>query len=621
MRRSGLAGTVMVGLVGVLAVMAGIPALGVQGETTRVSERPSGFGVNGESYSAAITDDGRYIAYYSEATNLVTADTNGMGDVFVHDTTTGATTLVSVNSNGTQTNDYSFNAAISDNGRYIAFESGASNLVTGDTNHLADVFVHDTTTGTTTRVSVDTNGIQADGGAFDPAISGDGRYIAFRSDATNLAAGDTNGVYDVFVHDTTTGVTSLVSVDTNGIQADAGSSGEPAISGDGRYITFESLATNLVTDDTNFASDVFVHDTTTGATTRVSVDTNGIQSNGNSYVPSISGDGRYITYYSSATNLATPGDTNGTFDVFVHDTTTGATTRVSVDTNGTQANGQSRYPAMSGDGRYIAFESFATNLVTDDTNGFYDVFVHDTTTGATTRISVTTNGTQADEASFDPAISGDGRFITYYSDATNLVASDTNGFYDVFVHQFLADAPDVDWFVDDDDSVFEGDINAIATADITRGCNPPVNDRYCPDAVVTRGQMAAFLNRALRLAPAGDQGLTDIAGSVFTADINALAQADITKGCNPPANDRYCPDAIVTRGQMAAFLNRALGLAPAGDQGLTDIEGSVFTADIDALAHAGITKGCNPPANDRFCPDDVVTRGQMAAFLNRALLP
>jgi hypothetical protein len=166
-------------------------------------------------------------------------------------------------------------------------------------------------------------------------------------------------------------------------------------------------------------------------------------------------------------------------------------------------------------------------------------------------------------------------------------------------------------------SVFEDDIEWLAATGITRGCNPPVNDRFCPDDPVTRGQMAAFLTRALQLDPAPSAGFLDSAGT-FGDDIDRLAASGITRGCNPPTNDRFCPDDPVTRGQMAAFLTRALQLDPAPSAGFLDSAGT-FGDDIDRLAASGITRGCNPPVNDRFCPDDPVTRGQMAAFLRRAL--
>ncbi len=177
-----------------------------------------------------------------------------------------------------------------------------------------------------------------------------------------------------------------------------------------------------------------------------------------------------------------------------------------------------------------------------------------------------------------------------------------------------------DWFIDDNDSVFESDINWMAEEGITRGCNPPVNDRYCPDANVTREQMAAFLVRSLGLTERLDNPFTDDDGSIFEADIERLAAAGITRGCNPPANTRFCPDANVTREQMAAFLVRALGYTDNGGGDLfIDDDGSIFEDNIDRLGTAGVTRGCNPPVNDRFCPGANVTRGQMAAFLHRAL--
>jgi hypothetical protein len=178
----------------------------------------------------------------------------------------------------------------------------------------------------------------------------------------------------------------------------------------------------------------------------------------------------------------------------------------------------------------------------------------------------------------------------------------------------------VDTFTDDDGNIFENDIEWMADEGITKGCNPPVNDRFCPASSVTRGQMAAFLVRALDLTDPLDDPFTDDDDSIFEADIEKLAAAGITKGCNPPTNDRFCPDSKVTRGQMAAFLVRAIGYVDDGGGDLfIDDDDSIFENDIDKLGTAGVTKGCNPPVNDMYCPGSVVTRGQMAAFLHRAL--
>jgi Tol biopolymer transport system component len=281
---------------------------------------------------------------------------------------------VSVRSNGDQANGASSSPSISADGRYVVFTSDATNLVPGDTNGVGGVFVRDRSTGTTSMVSLRSDGDQSNAGGYDPSISADGRYVVFTSLATNLVPGDTNGKADVFVHDRSTGTTSRVSVRSNGDQANNRRSDEPSISADGRYVAFVSGAANLVRGDTNGKADVFVHDRQTGTTSRVSVRSNGDQVNWPSLDPSISAHGRYVAFRSGAANLV-PGDTNGKADVFVHDRQTGTTRRVSVRSNGDQANGYSHAPSISADGRYVAFHSYATNLVSSDTNGMPDVFV------------------------------------------------------------------------------------------------------------------------------------------------------------------------------------------------------------------------------------------------------
>ncbi len=353
----------------------------------------------------------------------------------------GDTTRVSVSSNGNQGNNISAKPAISADGRYTTFQSDASNLVAGDSNGFSDVFVHDSQTGNTTRVSVSSIGSQADNSSFQPDISADGRYITFHSAASNLVAGDSNGFSDIFVHDLQNGNTTRVSVDSFGNQSNNHSS-DPAISGDGRFVTFYSTASNLVAGDSNGFTDVFVHDRHAGNTTRVSVSSTSNQSNGNSVSPEISADGRYVTFYSEGSNVVV-GDSNGFLDVFLHDRQTGETTRVSISNTGSQGNGNSVDPTISDDGRYVTFSSFASNLVAGDTNAIYDVFIHDSQTGTMTRVSVSSTGIQGNSGSSFPAITGDGRYVAHDSGASNLVAGDTNGSTDVFVHQFLPDPPPV----------------------------------------------------------------------------------------------------------------------------------------------------------------------------------
>src|SRR5213078_1568312 len=256
--------------------------------------------------------------------------------------------------------------------------------------------VRDRQTGMTARVSVASDGTQANNVSSYPALSADGRFVAFQSDATDLVAGDTNGTTDVFVHDRQTGTTERVSVVSGGGTQGNGTSGGffafPALSADGRLVAFQSDATNLVAGDTNGATDLFVHDRQTGTTERVSVASGGRQGNGFSAGPVLSADGRFVAFHSTATNLVA-GDTNGATDVFVRDRQTGTTERVSVASGGTQGNGSSAGPVLSADGGLVAFHSTATNLVAGDANGAYDVFVHDravsTTTTSTTQPATT----------------------------------------------------------------------------------------------------------------------------------------------------------------------------------------------------------------------------------------
>ena len=433
------------------ATISEIEAASVTITTTRVSVASDGTQGNSSSginnaKMLAISANGRYVAFNSAATNLVNNDTNNRFDVFVHDRQASQTVRVSVASDGTQGNESSGDGglSISADSRYVTFFSYANNLVSGDTNGYGDVFVHDQQTGQTSRVSVASNGAQGNNISLSPSISADGRYLAFESSATNLVSGDTNGTGDVFVHDRTTGQTDRISIASSGAQG-VSLSWFPSISADGRYVAFISSAANLVSGDTNGVQDVFVHDQQTGQTTRVSVASDGSQGNWSSMNPSISADGRYIAFESQAANLVS-GDTNDKSDVFVHDRQTGQTIRVSVASDGTQGIGNlsgSHGGSISADGRYVAFESSFTNLVDGDTNYPYDsdVFVHDRQTGQTLLVSVANNGAQGNDDSFAPSTSANGYQIAFASLAGNLVNGDTNSHGDVFVATLSVSLP------------------------------------------------------------------------------------------------------------------------------------------------------------------------------------
>jgi Tol biopolymer transport system component len=404
-----------------------------------VSVGPGGVQANWYSNFPAISADGRFVSFWSKASNLVAGDTNFYSDIFVRNRQTGTTQRVSIGPGGRQSNgDVGEESSISADGRFIAFASQATHLVPGDTNNTADVFVRDRQTGTTERVSVGPGGVQANAGCRSLAISPDGRYVVFYTYASNLVKGDTNGWYDVFLRDRKYGITRRVSVGPDGSQGNK-DSGYAAISADGRFVAFSSFASNLVSADTNNQIDIFVRDRQTHATERVNVGPGGVQANGDSSLlepPAISANGRFVAFSSAAGNLV-PGDTNDEVDIFVSDRQTGTTRRVSVGSGAVQANGFSYMPAMSADGRFVTFASTASNLVPGDTNDASDVFVRDRQTGTTRRLSVGPGAAQANSSSERPAISADGRFVAFPSYATNLVPGDTNEDEDMFVRRWV----------------------------------------------------------------------------------------------------------------------------------------------------------------------------------------
>lgn len=393
--------------------------------------------------SPVLSANGRYIAFRSSFKEF-TNDTNDSSDVFIQDLVTGQFFFASVSSDEVLGNGNSSlldAPAISADGRFIVFSSDATNLVPGDTNGELDLFLRDTVAGTTTRISLDANGNQSPANLFSnvqyrPSISADGRFVAFQSEAQ--LAGVPTGGDDVFVRDTVAGTTTIVSVNSSGTQADAPSS-SPSISADGRFVVFHSLARNLAAGDGVGSFDVFVHDRLTGTTSIASVNSQGQKGSGASgselsltsaaLNPVMSPDGRYVVFQSSYTNLV-PNDTNGVSDVFMRDLQTGTTTRISVDSNGNQANGSSaigfvKSSAISADGRYVVFQSVANNLVPGDTNNALDVFLRDTVAGTTTRVSVNSRGEEPVDGflgteSFDGTISADGSKIVFMSNGRNM---------------------------------------------------------------------------------------------------------------------------------------------------------------------------------------------------------
>ncbi len=426
---------------GALALLAlgATGSLGSAQSITRVSVTSRGIEGNGGSsaftagglWGPALSPEGRWIAFESAASNLVPGDLNAARDVFLHDRWSGSTERVSVDSLAAEANGASGVPALSADGRFVAFESLATNLVAGDTNARRDVFVRDRQTGLTERVSVSTAGVQANNDCFLPSLSADGRYVAFTSIANSLVPGDAGGFRDVFIRDRQLGTTILASVSTAGVQGNANSI-DPRLSADGRTLAFTSLSTNLVAGDVNGMRDIFARDLVLGVTQLISLDSAGLQADFESDHAAVNTDGRYVAFQSGATNLV-PGDTNGSRDVFVRDRTLGTTVRVSVNSTGAQSNFFSYFPSISADGQRIAFDSNATGLVPGDSNGSRDVFLHDRSTGLTTRLSVDNAGLQGTGTSALPALSADGLFAVFEAVPAGFVHGDANGAADVFV--------------------------------------------------------------------------------------------------------------------------------------------------------------------------------------------
>jgi Tol biopolymer transport system component len=425
------------------------------------------------------------------------------------------TLRASIATNGTQGNGNSPDAAgarISGNGRYVVFKSKATNLIPGGTNQFAQIFRRDLLLGTTELVSEAADGsIQGgDGDSHNPSISADGRFVAFTSYAENLVgsnydtfhSGDTNGFKDVFVRDMLLGTTSLASVDSNGAQGN-GVSDASAIwaSADGQSITvaFRSEATNLVPLSTS-GSQVFVRKVTggIGSTSLVSVSVFGLSGGAGTsgmLQQSISANGRYVGFTSAAANLV-PGDTNGLMDVFVRDLQTNTTKRVSLSNTGAQGNNICFTSVLSADGRYVAFSSYANNMVSGDSNGFCDVFVRDTVANTTTRVSLDSGGKQANGDSgtsdgWGVSISADGMKVAFVSNANNLLGpnKDRNTVADIFVR---------------DRSANKTTVVSIATNGTQANWHS-----FCP-SISADGQYVSFATAATNLVLADTIGFEDV---------------------------------------------------------------------------------------------------------------
>ncbi|MAG57650.1 MAG: hypothetical protein CMJ83_15275 [Planctomycetes bacterium] len=376
------------------ALLVLLPLVSGQGATHLASASAAGVQATGSSGAPKISDNGRWIAFYSRATNL-TGNATGNQAVFLKDFISGATEMISISTTGAPANLNCYSSGYpSDDGSVVAFACDATNLVVPDTNGRADAFVRDRTTGMTTRVSVSTSGVQGNERSWPYSMTPDGRYVVITSLASNFTVGDTNGAFDVFLHDRQLAVTEVISASPAGVIGDLESRGGP-VAADGRYVIFDSAATNLVTGDGNGTRDVFRRDRLSGVTVRVSVSATGIEGNGSSVSIGVSPDGRYVMFNSVASNLIV-GDTNGTSDIFVKDMATGLITQENVSSSGVQGDGGClNTGAISANGRIVVFTSLANNLTANDTNIGSDAFVRDRLLGTTSLLTVNAAGVQS----------------------------------------------------------------------------------------------------------------------------------------------------------------------------------------------------------------------------------
>lgn len=435
------------GMLGASLALTVLPCL-PQSSAAAITRIPGMGGAqpNGFSGRPAISGDGRYIAFESNASNLVPDDTNGRTDIFLYDTQTGSMKRVSVASDGTQANSYSGTPSISADGRYVVFESLASNLVANDENKAWDVFIHDTVTGQTRLVSASTSGNPGNGSSLHADISADGRFVTFESGASDLVAGDTNNDSDVFLRDLQTGVTTLVSVAANGDPATGPSGYSPTISAEGRYVAFISSASNLVATDTHGTTNVFVRDTVEHKTTLLSAPVP-INPEEYSLLSTISADGKFVAFYSTAQGLA-PGSTGNTGDVYLADVQNKHVTRVAPVGDSFNYIYGALSSRLNGDGSRLAFSSDVSNVVPGVATDTLQVYMYNRGSGAITLISATPGGAPGNSYSYVPSISADGKRVAFVSEASDLVPGDTNNAGDIFIAELpstgftLADAGD-----------------------------------------------------------------------------------------------------------------------------------------------------------------------------------
>ena len=413
------------------------PPAQAAGTTERVSLGMGGVQGNGTSYFDDISGDGRWVVFESSAGNLVAGNPRRENDIYLRDRQLGTTILISVHKLKGRSIAGSHSARMARGSRYVAFDSGAYDLVDGDTNQRDDVFVRDRLANRTILVSQGLGGKPADAQSYLEAFSPTGRFVVFNSYAGNLTTDAPAEYQQIYVRDLVTGRTTRESVNNQGAASD-NTNYEAAVNLNGRYVAFVSSARNLVPADTNRKDDVFLRDRALKRIEVVSVGLNGKSSNGYSRLPAISDDGRYVAFTSNATDIV-PQQTGGDDNAYLRDRASGTTRQIGLAPGGGQPDGDTQVVDISADGRYVLLVSNASNLVPNDTNGTQDLFVWDTSTNSSTRVDLSAANQQVDTGnyviahSYGAGISADGTTVGFEGFGSHYVPGDTNDYWDVFV--------------------------------------------------------------------------------------------------------------------------------------------------------------------------------------------
>ncbi len=513
---------------------------------------------NQDSTRPKISGDGRYIVFNSLSNNYVAGDDNNSQDVFLYDQDTNEFELISKNTVNDFANGNSIQPSISANGRYVTYESVATNIVASDTNGRSDIFLYDRQTGTTERISVSSDEDEGNHNSNFAIISGDGSSVVFQSHASNLVtAANHFAVSNVFVRSIADGTTELISLSLDASSYSSGNSSNPSISEDGRYVTFQSIATNLVADTVNIHYDIFLYDRQANIMTFVSRTFDDSQSSDPAYDPSISADGRYVTF-SSNNDLLVAGDNNDMYDIFLYDRQEETLIRVIDSTVGETTTGSSNYPGLSSDGRYLTFSSTSDGLVAADTNDVEDVFIIDLQDNSIQRVSISSTSEQSNAISIQAAISQDASSIVFVSLGTILdtAGANLNEVKDIFI-----------WETDGSVTTIPADNPVSGNVPLDKGATVPSSQSFTQN-----NRYVVFESNSANIM----SGYTNPISMIYLYDsVTDTFEIISSAGADTPANSSSSQPAITPDGRYVVFQSSATNLT---EDALT-AENNIFRYD------------------------------------------